>query len=52
MTKQELIEKLQYCKSIDADEDLAHTTADEALLEYINDPEVTELFNSIHKWYA
>lgn len=29
-----------------------HILADEALLAYINDPAVTEAFNSVVKWYA
>lgn len=29
-----------------------HVEADKLLLEYINDPEVTRLFNEIEKWYA
>ena len=35
----------------DFDTEMDHVTADELLLEYINDSEVSELFNSIHKWY-
>lgn len=34
------------------DEEVAHDLADKALLEFINDPEVTELFNAIDKHYA
>jgi len=30
----------------------AHVKADEALLEYIGDEEVTKAFDSIDKWYA
>jgi hypothetical protein len=29
-----------------------HVLADTALLAYVNDPEVTQLFNSIERWYA
>lgn len=30
----------------------AHGSADEALLEFINDPEITEAFEMVPKWYA
>lgn len=36
----------------DSDPEIDHATADELLLEYINDSEVSELFESIHKWYG
>lgn len=29
-----------------------HLDADRALLKYINDPEITEAFNNIKKWYS
>ena len=35
----------------DSDPEMDHVKADELLLEYINDSEVSELFNSIDKWY-
>jgi hypothetical protein len=34
------------------DQESAHVQADAALIEYIDDDEVTELFLSIDKWYA
>jgi len=34
------------------DEEKAHIEADKLLLELINDPEITEYFNNIEKWYA
>lgn len=34
------------------DVEMAHIYADEALLQYINDTEVTKAFRRIHKWYA
>ena len=41
-------------KSIDSSDTqyTNHIRADELLLEYINDQEVTDLFNKIEKWYA
>jgi hypothetical protein len=56
MTKQELIEELEKASKITfrghIDPEAAHIKADELLLEYINDPEITEAFNKIERWYA
>lgn len=51
MNIKELKEKL---RSINPnwDEEMNHILADELLLEYINDPDVKDLFNNIKKWYA
>ncbi len=51
MTKQELIEKLkELAKSSDTEE--AHGGADQLLIDFINDEEITEAYDSIKKWYA
>jgi hypothetical protein len=50
MTKEELVEVLRNCYKDDPEE--AHIAADRALLEFINDPQVTKLFKKIEKWYA
>jgi hypothetical protein len=34
------------------DEEINHGRADRALLEFIDDPEVTAAFDAIAKWYA
>lgn len=34
------------------DPEVAHAQADTLLLDYINDKEVTELYDQIQKWYA
>lgn len=62
MTKEELIAEL---KAISAKEDAGqgtdgrlydqedgHIEADNLLIAYINDPEVTDAFNEIGKWYS
>lgn len=53
MTKKELLAKL---KQIDfdygRDQEVAHSMVDDALLEYIDDKDITEAFNAIEKWYA
>jgi len=50
MTKEELIAKLKACNTGDCEMD--HCDADDLLLAFIDDPEVTEAFNDIDKWYA
>lgn len=50
MTKNDLIEKLRGLPS--GDEERDHALADDLLLEYIDDLEVSDAFNSIPKWYA
>jgi hypothetical protein len=30
----------------------AHAVADRALLAYINDPDITEAYGAVPKWYA
>lgn len=52
MTKHELLDELNRCKNNDGDPEVAHCEADEALLKFIGDAEVTALFESIEKWYA
>lgn len=49
MTKEELL-KILTQTSGDPEHD--HSAQDEALLEYIDDPEITAAFNSGTKWYA
>ena len=39
-------------KSGDGDYEYHHVKADELLLRYINDENVTEAFNKIKKWYS
>lgn len=53
MTKNDLITQLKLLAlSPEGDKEQDHNLADELLLDYINDPEVTRAFNSIDKWYA
>ncbi len=52
MTIDQLKEKLRLLAVLNGDEEVSHMTADRSLLEYINDPEVTELFDDIEKWYS
>lgn len=50
MTREELLVRLRAARA--EDEETGHVDADEALLEYIDDPEVTRLFEALPKWYA
>lgn len=51
MTIEELKKGLEECAS-DTDFERAHIKADELLLAYINNQEISELFDLIAKWYA
>ena len=48
MTKNELIDVLKQ----EGDAEKRHEEADKALLEYINDPEITLAFYSMTRWYS
>lgn len=50
MTRDEVLKRLRSLHS--GDEEVDHLDADGALLEYINDPEISQAFNEIPKWYA
>jgi hypothetical protein len=58
MDKKELLERLDRIyqrdygdgKYLDKEDD--HVDADNAILEFINDSEITEAFDKIEKWYA
>ena len=52
MTKEELIKILNDNGSEHGDHEVMHSNCDDALLEYINDPEITAAFNQGTKWYA
>jgi hypothetical protein len=51
MTKTELLDVLTRCQR-DRDPEGAHADADDALLSYINDPEITAAYEAITRWYA
>jgi hypothetical protein len=50
LTKEELLKKLKECDDNDDNEE-AHSDADQALLEYINDEEITNAFNPQGDFY-
>jgi len=51
VTKEELIAKLKECAA-NGDLEVAHWDADQLLLEYINDQDITEAYRDVGKWYA
>jgi hypothetical protein len=51
LSKNELLAILLLCQG-NGDTEVAHSEADEALLRYINDPEITEAYERVDKWYA
>lgn len=51
MTKEELIKKLNELAK-HHDPESAHGDADDLLLLFINDPEITDAYETIEKWYA
>lgn len=53
MTKQELLIKFNnIVQKYGFDLEVLHIEFDNALLEYINDKEITQAFKNIPKWYA
>lgn len=51
MEKQDLLDKLKLLEQ-SGDYEAAHFDADRMLLQYINDPDISEAFKSVPKWYA
>lgn len=52
MTRDELLAALRKLQGEGGDREANHEEADAALLEFINDKEITEAFDAIEKWYA
>ncbi len=48
MTKDELLEQLKDLEGGEFD----HMVADQLLIDYINDPKITEAYEAIERWYA
>ena len=51
MTKEELLAELEEATE-NLDTECAHGDADDALLEYIGDTDIAEVYNRVPKWYA
>ena len=49
--KERLLDELARCAAL-TDIEVAHSDADDALIAYIDDPEVTVAYEQITKWYA
>lgn len=57
MTRDELLKKLRAYKAMwgreQYDSEQIHIDRDQALLDYVNDPEITAAFNDVPElWYA
>ena len=52
MTRTELLTLLRGLEGDTGDLEPVHMEADDALIAYINDPEITAAYNAIGKWYA
>lgn len=53
MTKKELLDKLgKLSEKHDQDVEMLHMEADELLLKFIGDKEITDIFTYLEKWYA
>lgn len=53
MTRDQLLKKLIDIKqNTHGDLENDHADADNAILQYINDPEIEKAFDAIDKWYA
>lgn len=51
MTKKELLKILDKCAK-DSDTEKAHSVADDALLEFIADGNISSAYKQVKKWYA
>lgn len=51
MTKEKLIEELKRLTT-DSDIEANHVIADQLLLDYINDQEISKAYDSVEKYYA
>lgn len=51
--KEELMDKLKSLAAMnDKDVEMNHVHADEALIEFIDDPEIAKAYNKIKRWFA
>jgi len=52
MSKEELLKKLKALEEeIASDPEASHCLADSLLLEYIGDPEITQAYRKVDRWY-
>lgn len=50
--REELLVRLRELHGPSGDIEAQHSIADQALLDYIADPEITEAYEAIERWYA
>ncbi len=51
MKRQELLDTLRELQD-SGDTEIAHHSADNALVEFINDKEIEDAYDQVPKWYA
>ena len=52
ISREELLRILKELAELKHDPEVAHSEADEAIINYINDPEIEKAFEEVPKWYA
>ena len=53
MTKHELLDILNDCAKLNgSDAKTGHSNADDALIDYLDDPEICTAYNLVTKWYG
>lgn len=52
ISREDLLRNLKELAELKHDPEVAHSEADELLINYINDPEIEKAFEEVPKWYA
>lgn len=52
INRDELLTRLREINLPNGDIEIQHSFADQALLDYVGDPEITAAYEAIEKWYA
>jgi hypothetical protein len=52
ISREDLLRNLKELAELKHDPEVAHSEADELLLQYINDPEIEKAFEEVPKWYS
>lgn len=52
VSREEVLSTLKELSELKHDPEVAHSEADEILINYINDPEIEQVFEEVPKWYA
>lgn len=52
LNREDLLMQLRELNRPNGDVEIQHSLADQALLDYIDDPEITATYEAIDRWYA